>query len=140
MFLLYLVNQEKLLVVLAEWLKIFLKKFTFNTVTFQIIFQEFYLDFKLLLLLHFRFPRPFIFQNTSFSHPFMVAGLDYTRQLTRQELVVLLILFKFLGCLRLLESSIKILGMMLIGWNKVLDPTICGGSVAASPKFMLAFM
>ena len=60
----------------------FLKKFTFNTVTFQTFFQEFPLDFKLLLLLHFRFPRARIFQNTSFSHTFMVASLGIT-QLTR---------------------------------------------------------
>ena len=68
-----------------------MSKFTFNTVTFQIFFQGFYLDFKLLLLLHFRFPRAHIFQNTSFSHPFMVADLGIAPQLTRQELVVLLI-------------------------------------------------
>ena len=55
--------------------KFFLNKFTFNTVTFQVFFQGFYLDFKLLLLLHFKFPKPCIFQNNSFSHPFMVAGL-----------------------------------------------------------------
>ena len=83
LFLLFLVNQEKLLVVSGECLKIFLNKFTFNTVAFQVFFQGFYLDFKLLLLLHFRFPRACIFQNTSFSHPFMVAGLGITRQLTR---------------------------------------------------------
>ena len=110
LFLQFLVNQEKLLAVENAW-KIFLNKFTFNTVTFQV----FYLDFKLLLLLHFRFPRACIFQNTSFSHPFMVAGLGITRQLTRWETVVLLILFTFLGCLRLPESSIKIWGMMLMG-------------------------
>ena len=115
LFLLFLVNQEKLRVVLAECLKIFLNKFPFNTITFPIFFQEFYLDFKLLLLLHFRFPRARFFQNTSFSQPFMVAGLVNTRQLTRSELVVLLILFTFLACLRLLESSIKILSMMLMG-------------------------
>ena len=110
LFLQFLVNQEKLLAVENAW-KIFLNKFTFNTVTFQV----FYLDFKLLLLLHFRFPRACIFQNTSFSHPFMVAGLGITRQLVRWETVVLLILFTFLGCLRLPESSIKIWGMMLMG-------------------------
>ena len=95
LFLLFLVNQEKLLAVLAKCLK--------N-----------YLDFKLLLLLYFRFPRARIFQNTSFSHPFMVAGLGIT-QLTRCKPVVLLILFTFLGCLRLPESSIKVLYMMLMG-------------------------
>ena len=63
LFLLFLVNQEKLLAILLTCLK--------N-----------YLDFKLLLLLHFRFPRARIFQNTSFSHTFMVAGLGIT-QLTR---------------------------------------------------------
>ena len=94
LFSLFLVNQEKLLVVLAKCFK--------N-----------YLDFKLSLLLHFRFPRARIFQNTSFSHPFIVAGLGITSQLTRWEPVVLLILFTFLGCLRLLESSIKILCMFL---------------------------
>ena len=114
LFLLFLVNQEKLLVVSGECLKIFLNKFTFNTVAFQVFFQGFYLDFKLLLLLHFRFPRACIFQNTSFSHPFMVAGLGITQQLTRGT-VALLILFTFLGCLRLPESSIKIWGMMLMG-------------------------
>ena len=110
LFLQFLVNQEKLLAVENAW-KIFLNKFTFNTVTFQV----FYLDFKLLLLLHFRFPRACIFQNTSFSHPFMVAGLGFTRQLTRWETVVLLILLTFLGYLRLPESSIRIWGMMLMG-------------------------
>ena len=63
--------------------KIFLNKFTFNKVTFQVFFQEFYLDFNLLLLLHFRFPRARIFQNNSFSYPFIVAGLGITRKLTR---------------------------------------------------------
>ena len=111
---LFLGNQKKLLAVLAKCLKIVLNKFTFNTVTFQIFFQEFYLDFKLLLLLHFRFPRARIFQNTSFSHPLMVAGLGITRQLTRLEPVVLLILFTFLGCLRLPGSSLKLLGMMVM--------------------------
>ena len=77
--------------------------------------QEFYLDFKLLLLLDFRFPRAGIFQNTSFSHPFMVAGPGIIQQLTRRELVILLIVFTFLGFLRLPESSIKILGMILMG-------------------------
>ena len=114
LFLQFLVNQEKLLAVENAW-KIFLNKFTFNTVTFQVFFQGMYLDFKVLLLLHFRFPRACIFQNTSFSHPFMVAGLGITRQLTRWETVVLLILFTFLGCSRLPESSIKIWGMMLMG-------------------------
>ena len=64
LFLLFLVNQENLLAVLAKCLK--------N-----------YLDFKFLLLLHFRFPRAHIFQNMSFSHPFMLAGLGITPQLTR---------------------------------------------------------
>ena len=81
--------------------KIFLNKFTFNAVTFQVFFQGFYLDFKIL---NFRFPRACIFQNTFF-HPFMVAGLGMRQQLTRWETVLLLILFKVLGCLR---SSIKI--------------------------------
>ena len=89
-------------------------KFTFNAVTFQIFFQRFYLDFKLLHLLRFRFPRALIFQNTSFSHPFTVAGRGFTRQLTSWELVVLLNFFAFLRCLRLLESSLKILDIMLI--------------------------
>ena len=109
LFLQFLVNQEKLLAVENAW-KIFLNKFTFNTVTFQVFFQGMYLDFKVLLLLHFRFPRACIFQNTSFSHPFMVAGLGITRQLTRWETVVLLILYW-----RLPESLIKICGMMLMG-------------------------
>ena len=85
-------------------------------------------NFKLLLLLHFRFPRALIFQNTSFSHPFMVAGLGMT-QLTRREPLVFLILFTFLGCLRLPESSTKVLCMMLMGQNKSLDPTLCGEPV-----------
>ena len=111
LFLLFLVNQEKLLVVLANAWKIFLNKFTFNTVTSQVFFQGFYLDFELLLLLHFRFPRARIFQNISFSNPFTVAGLGITRQLTRCEAVVLLILFAFL---RLPESSKKNWGMMYL--------------------------
>ena len=36
--------------------------------------------------------------------------------------------FHILGCLRLPELSIKILGIMLIGKNKVLEQTLCGGS------------
>ena len=114
LFLLFLVNQERLLVVLEECLKKSFK-FIFNAVTFQIFFQRFYLDFKLLLLLRFRFPRALIFQNTSFSHPFTVADRGFTRQLTTRELVVLLIFFAFLRCLRLLESLLKILDLMLIG-------------------------
>ena len=82
---------------------------------FRYFLQGFYLDSKLLLLLHFRFPRACIFQNISFSHPFMVAGLGITRQLTRRKTVVLLILFTFLGFLRLPESSINIWGMMFMG-------------------------
>ena len=35
-------------------------------VTFHVPFQGFNLDFKLSLLLHFRFPRAYIFQNNSF--------------------------------------------------------------------------
>ena len=54
-----------------------------------------------------------IFQNISFSLPFKVAVLGITQQQTRWETI--LILFKFLGCLRLPESSIKILGMILMG-------------------------
>ena len=77
---------------------------------FRYFLQGFYLDSKLLLLLHFRFPRACIFQNTSFSHPFMVAGLGITWQLTRWETVMR----DFLGYLRLPESSIKIWGMMLM--------------------------
>ena len=84
LFLLFLVNQEKLLAVSGKMpKKSFLNKFTFNTVTLQVFFNGFYLDFKVLLLLDFRFPRECIFQNTSFSHPFMMAGLGITRQLTR---------------------------------------------------------
>ena len=83
LLLLFLVNQEKLLVVLAKWLKNLSEQVHFQCTYFSDIFQEFYLDFKLLLLLHFRFPRARIFQNTSFSHPFMVADLGITQQLTR---------------------------------------------------------
>ena len=98
--------------------KNFLNKFTFNTVTFQVFFfQGFYLNCKLLLLLHLRFPRACIFQNISFSHCFMVAVLGITRQLTRWEALVLLILFTFLGCLRLSESSIKVWVSCL--WGKI---------------------
>ena len=114
LLLLFLVNQEKLLVVSGKCLKI-LNKFTFNIVTFQVFCQGFYIDFRLLLLLYFRFPIACIFQNNPFSHPFMVAGLGTTRQLTRWQTVVLVILFTFLGCLRLPESSIKIWGIMLMG-------------------------
>ena len=116
-FLQSLVNQEKLFVFLAKCLKNeqVLNKFTFNTVTFQVFFQGFCLGFKLLLLLHFRFPRACIFQSNSFSHPYVVAGIGITQQLTRRETVVLLILFTYLGCLWLPESSIKIWGMMLMG-------------------------
>ena len=67
LFLLFLVNQEKLLVVSGKCLKNFLNKFTFNAVTFQIFFQRFYQDFKVLLLLHLRFPRAFIFHFFFFS-------------------------------------------------------------------------
>ena len=96
--------------------KFFLNKFTFNTVTFQVFFQEFYLDFKLLLLLYFRFPRGYIFQNT-----FFWKKNGTTWQLTRWETVVLLILLTFLGCLRLPESSIKIWDRMLRGKLKSLN-------------------
>ena len=68
LFLLFLVNQEKLLAVSGKMpKKSFLNKFTFNTVTLQVFFNGFYLDFKVLLLLDFRFPRECIFQNTFFS-------------------------------------------------------------------------
>ena len=93
------------------------KIFWASSLLIQLLFrhflQGFCLDSKLLLLLHFRFLRACIFQNTSFSHIFMVAGLGITRQLTRWETEVLLILFTFLGCLRLPETLIKIWGMML---------------------------
>ena len=92
---------------------------------FQVFFQGFYLDFKLLLLLNFRFPRACVFLNASFSHPFTAAGLRISRQrVTRFETDVLLTLFTFLECLRLLESLIKIWRMMLMEENKVLDPTL----------------
>ena len=115
LFLLFLVNQEKLLKFQESAWNIFLNKFTFNTVTFQVFSQGFYLDFKVLLLLHFRFPKACIFQNTTFSHSCMVACLGITRQLTRWETVILLILFTFLGWLRLPESTIRIWSMMLMG-------------------------
>ena len=83
LLLLFLVNQEKLLVVLAECLKNLCNQVHFKYSYFSDICQEFYLDFKLLLLLNFRFPRARIFQNTSFSHPLMVGVLDVTRQLPR---------------------------------------------------------
>ena len=129
LFLLFLVNQGKLLLVSGKCSKNFLNKSTFNVVIFQVFFPGFYLDFKLLLLLHFRFPRAYIFQHTCFSHPLMVARLVITQQLARWETVVLLILFTFLGRLRLPESSIKIWGMMIMGRYKVVDPTLCGRSV-----------
>ena len=65
--------------------KVFLNKFTFNAVTFQIFFQGFYLGFKVLLLRSFKFPRACIFHNTSFTHHFMLAWLGITRQLTGWE-------------------------------------------------------
>ena len=103
---------------------------------FRYFLQGFYLDSKLLLLLHFRFPRACIFQNTSFSHPFMVAGLGITRQLTRWETVVLLILFTFLGCLRLPESSIKFGAWCLWGKMKSLNQHSAVGLIQAwSLKF-----
>ena len=86
-----------------------------NIVPFQVFCQGFYIDFWLLLLLYFRFPIACIFQSNPFSHIFMVAGLSTTRQLTRWQTVVLVILFTFLGCLRLPESLIKIWGIMLMG-------------------------
>ena len=77
-FLQFLVNQEKLFVFLAKWLKNeqVLNKFTFNTVTFQVFFQGFYLDFKVLLLLL------FLTLSIYFFSP-MMAGLGITRQLTK---------------------------------------------------------
>ena len=60
------------------------------------------------------FPRTRIFQNASFSHPVMVTGVGIIQQRTRWELVLLFIHFTFLGCLRLLESSIKIFGVMVM--------------------------
>ena len=72
-----------------------------------------------------------IFQNSSFSRPFMVA---------RCEPVVLLMPLIFLGCLRFPESSIKIWGMIIMGQNKILDPTVCRRSVLVFVlKFKLVF-
>ena len=68
LLLLFLVNQEKLLAVSGKCLKI-LNKFTFNIGTFQVLCQGFYIDFRLLLLLCFRFPIACTFQNNSFSLP-----------------------------------------------------------------------
>ena len=105
--------------VTCRFKKMLEKFFWTSLLLIQLLFgyflRRFYLDSKLLLFLHFRFPRSCIFQNTSFPHPLMVAGLGITPQVTRWEIVVLLILFTFLGCLRLPESSIKIWGMMLMG-------------------------
>ena len=68
------------------------KSFWSSSLLVQLLFKYFS---KILPRLHFRFPRTRTFQNTSFSHPFMVAPLGITRQLTRWETVVLLILFTF---------------------------------------------
>ena len=51
-FLSLFLNQEKLLVVLAK---------RFKNLSERVNFQRFYLDFKLLLLQHFRFPIAHIF-------------------------------------------------------------------------------
>ena len=74
LFLLFLVNQEKLLVFSTKCLKNL-------QVTFQAFFQGFYLDFKLFFSLHSSFPRMLIFLNTCFSHTYTVAGLIFTGQL-----------------------------------------------------------
>ena len=76
LFLLFLVNQEKLLVFSTKCLK----NLQF---TFQAFSQGFYLDSKLFFLLHSSFPRVRIFQNTCFSYTYTVAGLSFTRQLNR---------------------------------------------------------
>ena len=70
LFLLFLVNQEKLLVFSTKCLK-----------NLQVTFQGFYLDFKLFFSLHSSFPRVRIFLNTCFSHTYTVAGLSFTGQL-----------------------------------------------------------
>ena len=51
------------------------------------------------------------------------------QRVTRFETEVLVTLFTFLECLRLLESLIKIWRMMLMEENKVLDPTLCVWSI-----------
>ena len=77
----------------------------------QLLFRSFFSRIplsRLLLLLHFRFPRPQIFQNTYFSLSFMVAGVGITRQLTWWEPVVSLTLFTFLvvyGCWNLRKKN-----------------------------------
>ena len=94
--------------------KFFLNKFTFNTVTFQVFFQGFYLDFKLLLLLHFKFPKPCIFQNNSFSHPFMVAGLGIHDNRLDERLWYYWYFTHFQGVLRLYEGH---LGDLYARWR-----------------------
>ena len=51
-----------------------------------------------------------IFKNNYFSHLFIEAGLGITRQLTRRETVVLLILFTFLGWFKVARISDKNFG------------------------------
>ena len=123
LFLLFLVNHKKLLAVLAKCLKNYL-----------------HLNYYFYYILDFQ-EQIFLRTPTSFTHPFMVTGLGITWRLTRWQRVVLLILFTFLGCLRLPESSIKILcSMMLMRWNKSLDPTLCGGLVPGlGPEIMSVF-
>ena len=88
-----------------------------SSLLMQLLFRHFLkiLPTRLLRLLHFRFPRAHIFQNTYFSHSFTVAGPGITRQLARWEPEELLILFTFLGWLRLSESVKKFAAWYLWG-------------------------
>ena len=102
LFLLFLVNHERLLVVLACLKNLFQAVHFYSY--FSDIFQGFYLDLKLYYFDYILdFPRARIFQN-SFSLPLHGDCLGIT-QLTWLKTVVLLIHFTYSGCLRFPESS-----------------------------------
>ena len=140
--LLFLVNQEKLLVVLAKCLKNLPEQSSWTKVM-QLLFRYFLkiLPSRLSLLLHFRFPRAHIFQNIYFSHSFIVAGPGITRQLARWEPEELLILFTFLGWLRLPESVEKFVAWYLWGEIESLTQHSASGLFQHwSLKLMLIFV
>ena len=97
--------------------KIFLNKFTF-----QVFFQGFCLDFKLLPLFILDFQEHVFSEHLFFSPlhvdwPKYYATTDWIscRVILDESVDWLLILFTFLGCLRLTEYSFKIWGTMLMG-------------------------
>ena len=113
------------------------KSFWSSSLLIQLLFRYYS---SILLWLHFRFPRALIFQNISFSHPFMVAGLGITRTLTRWETVVLLIRFTFLGCFKVSRILDKHVGHDAYGIKQNLWSNTLRGSVPGlAPEIYVTF-